>query len=268
MKTLFKKQVESRQTTNEIVLEIHDTFNTEVERLMLEARQAVEVNVDHALIQNANKLRQLGFTSAKETKIGEEEAKALYQVEEENKKKAETIKAINYFSQKYPLYKFITEESILKICNKYGLIYGDVSKYIGNVPENKVDAMLNFKIDENDYAYIIDEYVQYSMGSISKIISFEKGNYLYHKQHDPDKEYTSRYYNFNKKPFIIAAPLKDFNTDKMEVKNFKLVEKKVIPVPDPVVMQPVLFNDKEYYLIVTAWGEEASDVDVVNQIMN
>ena len=54
----------------------------------------------------------------------------------------------------------------------------------------------------------------------------------------------------------------------MEVQNFKLTEKKVIPVPDPVVMQPVLFNDIEYYLIVTAWGEEASDVEVVNQIMN
>ena len=77
----------------------------------------------------------------------------------------------------------------------------------------------------------------------------------------------NQYSNLLKKSFIIAAPPKDFDIQDMKIEKFKLVEN-VIPVPDPVVMQPVLFNDKEYYLIVTAWGEESSDADVVNQNMN
>ena len=35
-------------------------------------------------------------------------------------------------------------------------------------------------------------------------------------------------------------------------------------IPDPVVLQPV----KGGYLIITAWGDEASDEIVVNQKMN
>jgi hypothetical protein len=267
MKTFFKKDATQKattpkQTTNEIVLEIHDTFNTEVERLMLEARQSIEADVNHTLINDANKLKSLGFFNAKETKIGEVEADALSKIEKENTKKAETIKAINYFSQKYPLYKFITEESILKICTKYGLIYGEVSKYIGNVPKNKVESMLKFKLNENDYSYTIQRNRSYSRSSEWITVNFKEGTSLYHSESD------TKYYWFKKKNFIIAAPLKDFDTNGMEVEKFKLIEKKVIPVPDPVVMQPVLYNNIEYYLIVTAWGEEASDVDVVNQIMN
>jgi len=35
-----------------------------------------------------------------------------------------------------------------------------------------------------------------------------------------------------------------------------------------VVLKPVVYNKQKYYLIVTAWGLEASDELVVNQKMN
>ena len=68
-----------------------------------------------------------------------------------------------------------------------------------------------------------------------------------------------------KLPLEIAAPLKDFNMDEMEVKDFKLSK---IEIPDPVVLKPVLFNGKKHYLIVTAWGIEASYSLVVNERFN
>ena len=64
-----------------------------------------------------------------------------------------------------------------------------------------------------------------------------------------------------KLPLEIAAPLKDFNMDEMEVKDFKLSK---IEIPDPIVLKPVIFNNQKHYLIVTAWGIEASDELVVN----
>ncbi len=41
------------------------------------------------------------------------------------------------------------------------------------------------------------------------------------------------------------------------------INKKIV-VPDPVILQPV----KGGYLIVTAWGDEASDPDIINPIHN
>jgi hypothetical protein len=73
------------------------------------------------------------------------------------------------------------------------------------------------------------------------------------------------YTSYNKCPLEIAAPLKDFDMKNMEVKNYKVSE---IEIPDPVVLKPVLFNKQKFYLIVTAWGEEASDELVVNHKFN
>ena len=48
----------------------------------------------------------------------------------------------------------------------------------------------------------------------------------------------------------------------LELKEGYKLEKKFIP--DPVVLQPV----KGGYLILTAWGDEASDPIVINEINN
>ena len=59
---------------------------------------------------------------------------------------------------------------------------------------------------------------------------------------------------------MIAAQEEDFDTRGMYVKGHKLE----MSIPDPIVLQPV----KGGYLIVTAWGDEASDAAVVNEIKN
>jgi len=53
--------------------------------------------------------------------------------------------------------------------------------------------------------------------------------------------------------------------DKHEIKDFKISK---IEIPDPVVLQPVLFENTKYYLILSAWGQEATDELVVNQKFN
>ena len=66
-------------------------------------------------------------------------------------------------------------------------------------------------------------------------------------------------------PLEIAAPVKDFNMDGMEVKDFKIIKQEI---PDPVVLKPVVFNSTKYYLIITAWGLESEDEIVTNHNMN
>lgn len=61
----------------------------------------------------------------------------------------------------------------------------------------------------------------------------------------------------------ICAPVKDMDMTGMEItQGYKMTKK--VEIPDPVVLQEVYGG----YLIVTAWGDEASDPIVVNPINN
>jgi hypothetical protein len=80
-----------------------------------------------------------------------------------------------------------------------------------------------------------------------------------------DSMLTPKYYD--KKEFAIAAPLKDFNVDDMELTKGELKRKPVVD-EDPIVLQPVRYGGKTHFLIVTAWGDEASDPLVLNQNHN
>ncbi len=271
---LFKKQESNNvlveepeniikaKTVNEIIEEIHETFYTEVDFLLSSAKISNSLDTDKQdLIDKCNRLKAIGFNNTKEVKEAEIEIDRLNKLQTENEEKIELIEAINYFSFKYPNYKFITEDSIKKICAKYNLIYGEISNYIGTVPDKNIKDMENFKIDTNDECYIKNTF-----GSIT---------YLNIKQFEDEKEEfkeNRRYYalsgmeySLKKCSLEIAAPLKDFDAKNMEIKNFKLSK---IEIPDPVVFQPVIYKNKKHFLIQTAWGLEASDEYVVNHKMN
>ena len=73
--------------------------------------------------------------------------------------------------------------------------------------------------------------------------------------------YSENEFDYEILPFKMVAPVKDFD---MRGKEIKGVEIRNIPAPDPVVLQPVNGG----YLIVSKWGDEASDKDLVNEIDN
>lgn len=275
------------KTTNEIIEEIHETFFSEVDRLLSEAKISKSVETDKEdLIKKSERLRNLGFYNTKEVSEAIKEKERLYLIQSENEEKKSLVEAINYFSQKYPQYKFITEKSVKKICAKYNLIYGSVDKYIGEVPEENLRHIENFKIQEMDECFE----KSHSFGGFGgfqgskKIVSFkeyqEYTTPLYLPEIYTDVRGNDIYFNhmrrqqldsmqervrFSKLPLEIAAPVKDFDTNGMELKDFRLSK---IEIPDPVVLKPVFYKGEKHFLIVTAWGKEASDELVVNQINN
>lgn len=253
------------KSTNEIVAEIHETFNTEVDRLLKEAGILKPLpDTDVKLLTKADRLRILGFNNTVETKEASKQRSAKSEIERHNRAKDKLKETIKYFSDKYPLYKFITEESVVKICKKYNLIYGEVGRYVGDVPDKNLWEIENFKIDEKDELWE-EECVSYmSMRSRRELKYMDKEEA---EKRNNDHSFTSHgHYIYNKASMEIAAPLKDFNTEGMEVENFKLNKK--IEIPDPVVLHPVFYKGEKHYLIITAWGEEASDELVVNQNFN
>lgn len=243
-----------------IVEEIHDTFYTEVNRLLKEAKIPNNLETEkQALIEKKDKLVSLGFRNTKECKEANEEIDRLNKLKSDNENKEQLIKAINYFSFKYPNYKFITEDSVKKICEKYKLVYSEVNNYIGEVPDLNIQHMLDFKISNEDKVYLKTESYH------GKVFNREFITYKDYEQrgkHGFSSGWVTRTIEL---PMEICAPLKDFDTRGMEIKDKKLSK---IEVLDPIVLQPVMFENQKYYLIVTAWGPEASDESVVNQKMN
>lgn len=230
------------------VLEIHNEFACAADRLLEEAniilKEAEKANVD-----KVTRLEKLGFKQSSQVV----ETKPL--LDKANLSK-EQLELLAYYKRNYPLNKFITEEQVKYICHKYNLVCGDVSRFKGFVPEKNLKQIEKFKINDKDYLKLFASKVTYSseitpLGSIE----FDGG------------EAARRYPSIRELveipvPLQICAPVKDMDINGLELEDgYKLVKKHI---PDPVVLQPV----KGGYLILTAWGDEASDPVVVNESMN
>lgn len=260
----------AQTNTKNTIEEIHQEFFTAGDKLLLESERILSecaaFDKTKALV-----LRDLGFISTNESQ-------SVIQFEV-NQQSANRIAAlVNQYRVKYPNNKFITEEMIGKICLKYSLVFGDVSLFKGFVPKKNLEQITIFKtsntfptilkhndliidisnwefIDDNQYCFYRDEKGRHT-------IQQSKSNF------DGVNFYGSVFIDdvswFSTKSKImglqICAPIKDMNTKGMELKGYQLEKH----IPDPVVLQPV----EGGYLIVTAWGDEASDPLVVNQQNN
>ena len=275
----FSKKNESGRATKypAIVEEIHTEFHTAADRLLEEAKQAIS-EASTKDIGKVVRLEKLGFKQANQVS----ELKPLIQKAEMSK---EQIGLVEYYSLNYPLNKFITEEQVKTICFKYNLVCGPVGRYKGFVPEKNLKEIESFQLNKNDAATCFREVNTGELFFLGESDFTETGkrycrnNAFYIVGHNEVNIYgsdplltdacLSRYSHRSGllvKPetnsLQICAPVKDMDLSGMTIEDGYKVQK--IHIPDPVVLKPV----KGGYLIVTAWGDEASDEDVVNQKMN
>jgi hypothetical protein len=230
-----------------IVNDIHNEFFTAGDEILKEAVCLLK-ELEQKDMAKGKRLAALGFSGTRE---------AVVAIETENKlaKTKEISELVLYYKQNYPNNKFITEEQVKAICEKYGLVCGEISMYKGFVPEVKLQSIENFKPKEKDVTMIFcSKNIGWSGGTIGEI------------QYDGGRD-AAVYSNIFKKVEIpeklkICAPLKDMEIPSTHsLSGYKI---KIKEVPDPVVLQPVNGG----YLIVCAWGDEASDEIVVNEKMN
>lgn len=230
----------------EIVTQIHNEFNTAGEKL-LESANAVLADCQTADKEKGKLLAKLGFTATPQAV----EIKGIEATETSAKATSKTVK---YFAEKYPLSKFIDEEGVKTICEKYGLVCGGLELFTGFVPKDKLGAIADFKVQELDLQIMVS-ICTWTMGDHGrKVGDIEKDGGEY------GRTLTNTWKVEGEQKLQICAPISDMNTEGYDLKGHKLVKK----IPDPVVLQPV----KGGYLIVCAWGDEASDELVVNQKMN
>jgi hypothetical protein len=239
---LLKKVRMSFQDTNEVIEKIHNEFDSASERILAEAKAIIANNKK---ADKGERLKLLGFDSSLPVK------QSL-----ENIEKEKIAQKIEYFKTYYPYNKFITEVEVKKICEKYGLLFGDARLYIGDIPEKNLLEIENFKLREEDMdrRSNLDDY--YDHKRIMSGINFF-GSQSRQPTYEAKPPQETRYY-YSKPSLKICAPEKDFDTRYMEVRDgYKLQY-------DPIVLQPV----KEGYLIVSKWGIDGEDEDLINEKMN
>ncbi len=263
MFNLFK----AKETTQEVIEKIHNEFNGAGEVLLCEAKRVLKKSVS----DKAVRLEKAGFKLAK----GVAEAKQTIQEQEEHRK---TMEMVNYYTMNYPNQKFITEEIVKKICAKYGLVCAPVDRFKGFVPEEKLKMIEGFSIKENDVgelkikAYYSfpntqdkdqvkrlrrmypDDIIPFSLlqnGGITKF--YEVGD-------NWGQISVRNYDSIDNKALRICAPASQFDTNGLTKFGHQLRQVTKVEIPDPVVLQPC----KGGYLIICAWGDEASDEMVVN----
>jgi hypothetical protein len=271
-----------------IVHEIHKEFLTAGDSIIEEANSILS-ECEAKSICKGKRLAALGFNKVPE---------AVNAIETENKiiTTKEVADLVRYYQINYPNNKFITEPQVKSICEKYGLLCGDISMYKGFVPERNLNQIELFKLKGADTPFATLEGSRYKADGFDTTIHDETIGYLnesdiidkwakgqiINKGHfwvcgrsidssskDKVNNRITNLYDSNwgyvkavpfDKSYRICAPLKD-----MDIPSDKRVDGyKIKNIPDPVVLQPVNGG----YLIVTAWGDEASDEIIVNEKMN
>lgn len=259
--TFNSKQQEKNSVTSypEVVYEIHNEFLTAGDKILQEVNSILAENQNKSL-DKGKRLASLGFKNSPEV------VKAV-QIENKIVTAKEIADLIHYYNVNYPNNKFITEEQVEVICKKYNLVFGDISAYKGFIPESKLQQMESFKLKETDKELVYQFGNNYYTWNeiIENIRAFVMYNsykqtydFLYKSKKPISKGYPSSKYEDS--CFKICAPLKDMILNE----NQKVINYKIENVPDPVVLQRV----RGGYLIVCAWGNEASDEIVVNQHKN
>lgn len=268
MFTLIKKALTpkpSKEETQTIIEKIHNEFDTAGDKLLAEANEVLNGNYD---IQKGERLQRLGFTNSRAAV----DADTVNKMKVEKKKQAETVE---YFRTFYPNNKFITEELVKKICEKYNLVFGAINYYKGDVPEKNITEMENFKLREEDKddCYDYENYDYSGLGSMSNMSALQnlgsRGNLDFERERMYQRAMMQaqrpRYKatpngKKTQQVFKICAPETDFDMTHMVRSGHKIE----LHIPDPIVLQPV----KNGYLIVSKWGLEAEDAELTNEKMN
>lgn len=258
------------------VLEIHKEFFTAGDFLLKQAQDILK-SENEKDVDKVNRLIKIGFINTGQAT----KSKNLLAELKINKDIADNIM---YFKVKYPNNKFITEEQVTKICEKYNLVCAEISRFKGFVPDKNLKDIESFEFSNSDKMP--------NKIKITKAWGSGVGNTMGHK-HGAKKLHKilgsewidatdKRIYYHGNRPFsilntyieeveivdrtslLICAPKKDMDLKGLKNKGKFYFSFTVKEYPDPVVLKPV----KGGFLIVSAWGDEASDELVVNQNFN
>ena len=262
-----------------LIEQIHHEFDTAQNVILREAKMELE----HAKSGDADysdQLKKLGFTQAPAVHDARRRAQGF-------KNAAEMAKKVLYYKKTYPFLKFLTEEKLVEICERYNLIFAPVGNYTRNVPKKNLKEIAEAqKLKPTD-----------APGEAMWQVDFEKVKWS-DDASEQEKDFVKNYRDYDVSPYtnttgeltrrmtaegfgvnfqtssiewnqrdlgglFIAAPETHFDlagTKKTGVLGFfkTKVEK------DPIVFRYV----KGGIQVLSKWGLEANDPELANDLDN
>jgi hypothetical protein len=289
--TLFNTKSEQ-----EIILEIHNAFDSAQDRLLDEANSllnSIDVTKESDIEKLSVRLVKVGFLNTPTAKAG-----LFLKEEKENNKKllVETesqARLIQYYKLTYPFLKFLTVDELNKICEKYNLIHAPIANYINEVPEKNLrDIEHAQKLKECDsepceYLCRVEGVWPHDLPSnLEKILtkgfkapmeitpgdrSFLRAAKVYGGYNGSYEGWVSSVNGkcilekIDKSGLFIAAPNSHFNLEGLDKKSkngfFNVFKTEV---KDPIVFRYCRGGIQ----VLTKWGLEASDEALINPINN
>lgn len=202
-------------------------------------------------VERKDRVRSLGFSNAKITRY-----------------KLDPVVAgmINELKFKHPFYKFLTPDELVDVCKTWGLCWGKAELYKGELPEKNLQDIEKFSMGLIFQSYRNGEYSEYDHQDHNDLTwdyfsEKQKTRLLQGYSVAKGPIFNRRRFRIPKFQFEILAPRKDFvkGTFKKGVKIEPIVK------DDPIVVTQVRPG---VYAIVTAWGPEAEDLRIFNEIVN
>jgi hypothetical protein len=253
-----------------IVAEIHDDFDTASQKAVDEANKILSGLSNESLKTQVYSLKDAGFKNVPMVKQWDEEYNKRRDAESK-------IAIVDKYAQKYPGYKFIFLEQVKDICKKYGLLCAPVGIYKGDVPAKNIAEIANFKAKPEDCYLEEGGWNDRSEFDFTKPHRF-KNTIDVQKERDEYNRVTREVFSNHHMPgpswiqamppsvvpvpMFICAPQGDIAMRKDDkVSNEVFVGREI---KDPIVLHYV----KDGFLIVSKWGLEAEDKDLVNEKMN
>lgn len=290
---------------NELIEQIHADFKTAGDKMAKQAQLVARSREEmYAQVSRNEKLSELGFTNHKKADLDPEEElnQARIELEAINHYKLShphikfiTRSSIDKLCKKYSLafgkaehytgdIPVENQKAILnfelnedqgdpfefyikaddgwgyRVSNPYEMInklYGWSLKFITDSKEflrgrssERNESRITFKI----YNCSTHDYVELQVSRYDDLRRVESSI----------RELTDQCENMTQKKLCIVAPPSDFT--KIEDPKQAIVK---VFVPDPIVLKPLKkYNNVQVYAVVTAWGPEAQDPEVYNEILN
>lgn len=231
----------------QLVQEIHREFETAAELYVADMEPRL-VNIEE-INRKSERVKALGFVNAG----------ATFEAWQHNVE-AEKINAFYKARVDYPAHHFITEEAVKNLCEKYGLVWAKPENFAGDIPEKNVREIEKFIVRYNTrkYEWNIDEsfgsWLPYKPTWFERwLLKKKKG----HRIHRPNAFHEDRRMTTT---LTICAPKSHIFLES----NQRIVNGRVEEIPDPVVLHEI----EGGYIIVTKWGPEAEDEELINPITN
>lgn len=266
-----------------------------IEKIHYEVDNAHQLLLEHAVeVIKANKVEDIDYVE-KMKELGFTKSQAVVEAEKKSEQLVESARMANlitYYRDHYPLLKFLTEEKLDEICDKYNLVHGPVHRYKKNVPKKNLNDIVNaqalakkdeclgyFTIKSMKFMGVVPKearewilshrFEEHSMGLSSRMLA-EQCPFLgsdWAKWRDVYE--SAEVEDVDLRGLFIVAPKKHF-----DLKGAKEIGKKGFfqsavshvsrPAKDPIVYRYV----KGGVQVLTKWGLEANDPELANPLDN